>query len=230
MYDRRVIMAGGVAYSKWRFARVQPCVRANRPGVRRPCRSAPCRERQPVRAGIGPRPRACSRLRLDELVEVRCKWRRRQCGVETCDHCRGEPPVCTLAFRHIPDAPFVSGRAEQRRMRRNGHRHTLARLGWRKTAGAFAIGLAGVVAVTLVSLAFGSSRDASSGQTFWAVTTDSSLLRFVLGTSSVSVSVTDSCVAGELNSGTASLQDDHFLFKGGPTARRGGISTRSERA
>ncbi len=106
-------------------------------------------------------------------------------------------------------------------MRRNGHRHTLARLGWRKTAGAFAIGLAGVVAVTLVSLAFGSSRDASSGQTFWAVTTDSSLLRFVLGTSSVSVSVTDSCVAGELNSGTASLQDDHFLFKGGPDSSSG---------
>jgi hypothetical protein len=78
-------------------------------------------------------------------------------------------------------------------------------LGWRKTAGAFTIGLAGVVAVTLVSLAFGGSRDASSGKTFWAVTTDSSLLRFVLGTSSVSVSVSDSCVAGELNSGTASL-------------------------
>jgi hypothetical protein len=70
----------------------------------------------------------------------------------------GKPPACTLAFRHILHAPFVSGRADQRKMRRNGHRHTLARLSWRKATGAFTIRLPGVVGVTLVSLAFGDSR------------------------------------------------------------------------
>lgn len=104
-------------------------------------------------------------------------------------------------------------------MRGNGHRHTLARLRWRRTAGAFTVGLAGVVAVALLTL--DASGERSPGKTFWAVTADSSLLRFVLGTSSVSVSVADSCVSGELNSGTASVQSDHFLFKGGPDSSSG---------
>lgn len=110
-----------------------------------------------------------------------------------------------LGFPTYSRRPVVSGRAEQRKMRRNGHRHTLVRLSWRKTAGALTTGLPGVVAVPLVLPAFGGSRGASSGKTFRAVTTDSSLLRFVLGTSSVSVSVTGPCIARELNSGTASL-------------------------
>jgi len=112
-------------------------------------------------------------------------------------------------------------------MRGNGHRHTVARLRWRRTAGAFTVGLAGVVAVALLTL--DASGERSPGKTFWAVTADSSLsqvrARYLqrLGFSRGLLRFR------ELNSGTASVQSDHFLFKGGPDSSSGGISTRSER-
>ena len=86
----------------------------------------------------------------------------------------------------------------------------------RRTARAIALGLTVVVVVVgMVAVPRAASGSEGPGRTFWAVTSDSSLLKFVLGTSSVSVAVTDSCVAGTLNRGTASLQKDHFVFQGG---------------
>jgi len=96
-------------------------------------------------------------------------------------------------------------------MRRNGHRHTLASLTWRTTAGPFTTGLPGIVAVPPVSPAFGGSGGGSPGKTFRAVTTDSSLLRFVLGTSNVSVCVTGSCAAEEPNSDMTGLPADTII-------------------
>jgi sugar lactone lactonase YvrE len=91
-----------------------------------------------------------------------------------------------------------------------------------RIARAFALGLIVVaVVVGMVAIPHDASGSESPGTTFWAVTSDSSLLRFVLSTSSVSVAVTDSCVSGALNGGSVSLQNGHFHFQGGPNNSSG---------
>jgi sugar lactone lactonase YvrE len=101
-------------------------------------------------------------------------------------------------------------------MRNRGHRPTPARGRRRRSAVVLALGLTSALGVGLVGPTSDGSASERSVKTFWAVTTDSSLLRFVLGSSSVSVSVADSCTSGELNSGTASVQNDHFELTVGP--------------